>query len=170
VQLCRELGGWDERLAANEDFEFDYRIRRAGHRILLDPRLRIEWRCRESVPALFAQYRRYGRGKAAMTRLHPEALSARHLAPPALVANLALAAAILPWRPRWSAALCAPYLAALLLATARTAADLDGRGSRRYLAPAFVAMHVGWGIGFYRGLLVPTRSGAVEGDEPAASA
>ena len=51
-------------LLANEDFEFDYRVRRHGRKLLFDPELKIGWQCRQSVPALFHQYRRYGRGKA----------------------------------------------------------------------------------------------------------
>ena len=39
TELLRRLGGWDERLEANEDFEFDYRLRRSGEVLLFDPRL-----------------------------------------------------------------------------------------------------------------------------------
>jgi len=83
--LARELGGWDERLLANEDFEFDYRVRRHGRQLLFDPELKIGWQCRQSVPDLFRQYRRYGRGKADVARLHPASLQPRHVAAPGLL-------------------------------------------------------------------------------------
>ena len=71
VALLRDLDGWDERLEANEDYELDLRIRGAGHDLLLDPSVRIAWRAKETLGSFFAQYRRYGRGKADVARLHP---------------------------------------------------------------------------------------------------
>jgi glycosyltransferase involved in cell wall biosynthesis len=49
VDVVRRLGGWDERLVANEDFEFDFRLRQSGERLLLDPEIVIAWQCRQSI-------------------------------------------------------------------------------------------------------------------------
>lgn len=152
VQLVRSLGGWDEALVVNQDFELDFRLRAAGHQLLFDPELRIDWECRQSVRALWSQYRRYGGGKLTVARKHPASMRARHLAAPALVLNLAAVAALLPWRPRTAVALLTPYAAGLAAASARTARELDP-AARRFVAPAFVAMHVGWGLGFWQRLL-----------------
>jgi cellulose synthase/poly-beta-1,6-N-acetylglucosamine synthase-like glycosyltransferase len=151
VALCRALGGWDEAIAANEDYEFDYRLRAAGHRLLLDPRLRIEWQARETVGALLRQYWRYGLGKAAVARKHPRSLRARHLAAPALVAAFGTAAVVAPRRPAVAAAICAPYAVALGAASIVTAAGVDRR-ARPYVPAAFAAMHLAWGAGFWTGL------------------
>lgn len=151
LSVIREIGGWDERLRVNQDFEFDYRVREAGHELLFDPELRIEWESRQSVPALFSQYRRYGHGKVRVARLHPASLRIRHLTAPALVITAAAAAAIAPGRPGRAAALLTPYLAALAAASARTARDLDP-DAKPWVAPAFLAMHVGWGLGFWKGV------------------
>src|SRR5439155_9071022 len=88
TSLARALGGWDERLPVNQDYEFDYRIRRSGHELLFDPDIRIEWMNRETLGDLFRQYRRYGKDKARSLRIHPDSTSLRHLAAPALVAAL----------------------------------------------------------------------------------
>ena len=156
--LVRELGGWDERLLANEDFEFDYRIRRHGRKLLFDPELKIGWQCRQSVPALFAQYRRYGRGKANVARLHPASLQPRHFMAPALLASWLSALLLLPFFPLLAALPFAVYLLGLAFATAHTARRVDPR-ARPYLPAAFLAMHVGWGLGFWEGLLkrIPRR-------------
>ena len=151
VAVIRELGGWDERLRVNQDFEFDYRVREAGHELLFDPQLRIDWESRQSVPALFSQYRRYGHGKVRVARLHPASLRVRHLTAPALVATVATAAVVAVRRPGRAASMLAPYVVALGLASARTARDLD-RDARYWVAPAFLAMHVGWGLGFWKGV------------------
>lgn len=151
VEICRAVGGWDPTITTNEDYEFDYRVRAAGHRLLLDPSIRVEWLSRQSITDLVLQYWRYGAGKASVARLHPASLQARHLAPPMLVANLVVAAAVAIRRPRLAALLAAPYAAVVATGAARASRELDP-AARRYLPAAFVGMHVAWGAGFWRGL------------------
>ncbi len=153
VDVVRRLGGWDERLVANEDYEFDYRLRRSGERLLLDPQVVITWRSRQSVPALWRQYVRYGRGKADVALLHPDSLRTRHLVAPALVAWLSVAALVGIRRPRTALAMLGPYVAAVAAASVVTARSLDQRQDAVHLPPAFTAMHVGWGVGFWRGVM-----------------
>lgn len=152
VDVIRELGGWDPELAVNQDFEFDYRLRRAGYRLLFDPALRIDWECRQSVPALFRQYRRYGRGKTLVVRRHPRSLKPRHLLPPALVVWLTAAVVVAPWQPLVAAAAVAPYLAGVAAASILTAPKVAGWRARAWLPAAFAAMHVGWGLGVWQGI------------------
>ena len=99
TELIRALGGWNESLRANEDFELDYRIRRNGHQLLFDPTIRIFWQARESIVDLFRQYRRYGLGKADVARLHPRSVEPRHLAAPGIVAALSGAGNYSFWAP-----------------------------------------------------------------------
>jgi succinoglycan biosynthesis protein ExoA len=153
TELLRRLGGWDERLVANEDFEFDYRLRRSGEVLLFDPALRISWKSRQTVRSLYQQYRRYGAGKVDVARLHPTSMRARHLVPPVLVPYLATAAVVATRRPRLACALLAPYAAGLTAASIGTARTLEDPAARAYVPGAFLAMHVGWGVGVWaRGL------------------
>lgn len=154
--LAREVGGWDVDLSANEDYEFDYRLRRRGHQLLFDPALRIDWRCRQSVPDLFRQYRRYGSGKARVVVLHPGATSPRHLVGAGLVAWLLAAAALSVRRPLAGLAAVAPYAAGVAVASAVTVPAVDP-DARRWLPAAFVAMHTGYGAGFWQGLAQALR-------------
>lgn len=158
TELARRLGGWDERLAVNQDYEFDYRVRRAGFSLLFDPALTINWHCRQDVPDLYRQYRRYGRGKAKVLSLHPQSASLRHLLVPALVSWLGLAALVGLRRPRWGAAAAAPYVAAVGVASALASRHLDA-SARGHLPAAFFAMHLGWGIGFWQGVIDMLRPG-----------
>ena len=158
VALIRKLGGWDEQLTANEDYEFDYRLRIAGERLLLDPTVVIRWECRQSVPDLYRQYVRYGRGKADVALLHPRSMQARHVVAPALVAWLGLAAVVGTRHPGRALLMASPYAAALAAASMQTARSLDQPGDRRYVPAAFAAMHLGWGYGFWAGLASGLRS------------
>ena len=166
--LAREIGGWDERLVVNQDFEFDHRIRLAGHRILFDPELVIDWDCRQSVPDLYRQYRRYGRGKVKVALLHPDSVKPRHLLPPAFVAVAAVSALTATVRPR-ALAVMAPYAAALGVAGATVGRRQLTPGERMLLPAAFAAMHVGWGIGFWRGLPGELRARAADRARAAAA-
>jgi succinoglycan biosynthesis protein ExoA len=151
TQLIRELGGWDETLRVNQDFEFDYRVRRSGHELLFDPELTIEWRSRQSIGELWAQYRRYGRGKTVVAWKHPGSIRLRHLASPALVLWLGAAAGAVAFRPRLAALALAPYAGGLAVASALTARKVRGIRARMWIPVAFVAMHLGWGVGFWEG-------------------
>lgn len=151
TELLRRLGGWNEALTANEDFELDYRLQQAGHRLLFDPRLSILWYSRQTIAGLFSQYRRYGRSKMAVVRKHPGSLRARHLFPPALVVVWLGAALAGAKRPRLALAAVAPYAVALTTASAFTARRVPGIRAKASVPVAFLAMHLGWGIGFWEG-------------------
>ena len=158
VALLRELGGWDEGLVANEDYEFDYRLRMAGHKLLFDPGIVISWYSRQTVADLYRQYRRYGHGKVAVALKHPASMRPRHVLVPAFLAYLALAAGVAVRRPGIAAAMVAPYAAALTAASVRTGRQLETAQERRSVAPAFLAMHIGWGVGFWAGVGAAVRA------------
>lgn len=166
TSAARQVGGWDVTLAVNEDVDFDHRLRLAGHRIGYDPEMIINWRVRESVGALFKQYRRYGRGKAAMVLKNGRrAVRSRHLAAPTLVLGIALSAAVAPGVPV-VLILPAMYLAgvaAVSVLTWRTNPERAGV-SLPALPAAFVATHLGWGLGFLEGLLLRRTPALASGD------
>ena len=130
VALARKLGGWDERLVANQDFEFDARVREDGHRLLVDPAVATAWQCRERISDLGRQYFRYGRGKADVAALHPGSVHLRHLAPPALVAGSALGVASLPWTAVPLVAIGSLYGPAVTAASIAIARSVPNRASK----------------------------------------
>jgi glycosyltransferase involved in cell wall biosynthesis len=161
--MLRALGGWDERILTNEDFEMDFRIRESGRRLLFDPEIRIEWICRQSVKDLLHQYVRYGKGKSRVAALHPRSVAIRHTLPPLLLLWLAAAVALLPFRPLLAAIAIAPYLAVVIAGTISV-----GRRLRMneivYLPLIFPAMHLGWGYGFLRGAAWVVRERVARAD------
>jgi succinoglycan biosynthesis protein ExoA len=157
TKTVRSLGGWDEAVPNNEDFEFDQRLRQAGP-LLFDPELEISWNSRETVGQLFRQYRRYGRGKPGVAARHPGSTRPRHLGPPALVAWLAVAGAVSTRRPVAGLIAIAPYAVAIGLASAAIGRKAPPAASRRAVPAALVAMQVGWGLGFWEGVLDELRT------------
>ena len=153
TQLVREMGGWNEDLPVNQDYELDYRIVSSGKHLLYDPEMRIRYHCRQSIPGVFRQFRRYGRGKARVIRLHPDSVRVRHLVAPGLVIAWTGAAFLVKSRPRLAAAVTLPYVAGLAVSACSSGRQLSSWSDRTRLPLAFVAMHWAWGIGFWEGAL-----------------
>ena len=153
----KEVGGFDESLHRAQDWELNYRLRRAGHLVWFTPELRVVYRPRSSLRALAKQFHLTGRWRREVIRRHPETASRRYLAPPAaaLGTGVGLGAGMTGvWlrRPWLAAMLAFPmlYLGFLVFAT------LTMRGvpaaARLRLPMVLATMHLAWGIGFLRGL------------------
>lgn len=142
------VGGFDERLERNQDYELNYRLRAAGETVWFDPALRVDYRARESLGALWRQYHGYGAGKRKVLRLHRRALRWRQLAPPLLVAGLTgSAVALVAGAPMLASVVPTAYGALLI---AGTAVELVRRrdAAALLLPVTFATMHVAWGVGF----------------------
>lgn len=151
-----DVGGFDESLVRNQDYELNWRLRQAGWTVWFDPELVVDYAPRSTLRALADQYHQYGRWKRLVVRRDPRSLRWRQLVAPATVlANVAgLTVGLTMWRP----ALVAPatYLAGTVVATA--AATGVSRDARVRLPLAFLVMHHAWGLGFLRGVGSPAAS------------
>lgn len=145
------LGGFDESLVRNQDDELNLRIVRSGGCVWQSAAIRSWYTPRASFLALWRQFYQYGYWKVPLIRKHRLPASPRHLVPFAFVALLdLLLLAGLAWTPAWWA------LAALLMlyggAALASACAVSPRQAPG-IAWAFACMHVGYGLGFGRGLI-----------------
>ena len=144
-------GGFDETLAANEDYEVNLRLRAAGGTVWFAPELVADYRPRGGFAALARQYWGYGRWKRAVLGRHPGSLRARQLAPPLLLLAL-LASALAACGGLLALAGVVPGAWAAALAGASAAAGLRSRDPAALLMPAVLAtIHLAWGGGFLAG-------------------
>ncbi len=74
--VLRSVGGYDESLVRNQDYELNWRLRDAGHLVWFDPGLVVRYHPRERLAALARQYFDYGRWKREMLRRNPRSLRA----------------------------------------------------------------------------------------------
>ncbi len=154
-ELWSQLGGFNEELLTNEDYEFNYRVRSAGGRVLLDGTAHAVYYARSSFKELARQYFRYGMWKAQMLKLHPQSIRLRHVVAPAFVASLLVLLILARWEIYAAWALLAIVGSYLLLALF-SALQLCRR-SRDYrllvhIAIAFLVIHICWGTGFWGGI------------------
>lgn len=149
------VGGFDERLRVNEDYELNHRLRQAGGRVYLTPAIRSTYFGRQTIVALARQYFAYGWDRTNTLKLHPDSLKPRQLVAPVFVAALliggALATVSATGRIAWMA-LLAVYALANLIASAQAARRV-GWGTLPRLPFVFATMHIAWGLGFWKGML-----------------
>jgi succinoglycan biosynthesis protein ExoA len=141
-------GGWDEGWPRNQDSELAARFLDAGERIVCVPAMAARYMPRDSLAALWRQYRGYGSYRVKTARRHPSSLRRSAVLPPLLLADAA--AAVLAPRPlRRLARLGVLAYAAALLSSVRESAAASGPDP---LVPlVLVTMHAGHGVGFLEG-------------------
>ena len=153
--LFDEVGAFDESLLANEDYEFNARVRRAGKIVWLDPRIRSVYFARPSLGALARQDWRYGFWKARMLRRYPETLRWRQFLPPVFVASLIALLALSFWLPArilLGVELLA-YAGILFLAGTMLAVKRSQPGLLFGFPVAVATIHFSWGGGLLWSLL-----------------
>lgn len=155
------LGGYDEHFVRAQDWELNYRIRKAGETIWFTPELRVTYRPRPDLRSLATQFFRSGRWRREVVRRYPATANLRYLAPPLVVASIgigtATGAAALLGAPGWLAlGWLAPvgYTVGVLTAGVVESRDLPDR-SKAWLPAVLAIMHLSWGAGFVTGVVKP---------------
>jgi glycosyltransferase involved in cell wall biosynthesis len=141
VDWARSVGGYDQDFGGNEDAELNHRAQSAGG-VWLDPAIRSTYAVREGLPALWRQYRRYGRARGRTMRKHPASIAPRQLAVPLLVLGMLSPQRRLVARLYTAAVLGRGCLEALRDPPAALA-----------LSAALPTMHAAWAVGFAAGFL-----------------
>jgi glycosyltransferase involved in cell wall biosynthesis len=104
------VGLFDERLVRNQDDEFNYRIRGAGGRIYVSPRVRYSYFVRERVRELFKQYFQYGFWRIPVIEKHRRPTTWRHVAPFLFYGACLVLAVVALWRREPGLALILPLV------------------------------------------------------------
>ena len=154
-EVFERIGLFDESLLRNQDDELNLRLTLSGGTIWHSPEIR-SWYCpRSSLAGLFRQYLQYGYWKVAIMRKHRRLTALRHLIPGAFVLGVItlplLSLMYAPLSTVWLMVV-ASYAAANGAASFLTA-NRHGWHLLPYLPPVFGCYHLGYGIGFLRGML-----------------
>ena len=151
--------GFDEKLWPNEENAMMDGVQKRGGKLLYDPELIVYRRPRHSLGAFFRMLLFYGGGRAHQFRLHPTLGSAPNFIPPLFCFYLIAlpVVALIPFFSRWLHLILLPlaiYGVALLVQGIALA-----RRSRLGLVvcalPLVALTNIVYGIGFWRGLLLP---------------
>ena len=137
-------------MLANEDYEFNTRVRRSGGKVWMDDRIQSEYFARKTLKDLSRQYWRYGFWKYKMLKKFPESIRWRQAIPPLFVLFLLLIGLVSFINP--IALIIFTVVTALYLLIMLLASIYETVRSRNtcYLLMGFalITMHVSWGSGF----------------------
>ncbi|MDZ7374210.1 MAG: glycosyltransferase family 2 protein [candidate division KSB1 bacterium] len=155
--LFEQVGYFDESLPIAEDAEFNWRIRKAGHRIFFSPDIVSYYYPRKTLDRLAKQFFWYGVQRMNVVRKHPDAVKPLHVLPPVvlLTGSILTAASLFVGRVVPALWILAGAYAALNILASGAIARRAGWKYFPVLPVAFLTMHLAWASGaivgfFYR--------------------
>lgn len=149
--LIDKIGEFDETLLANEDYEFNTRVRESGGTVWLDPSIRSVYFSRSTLGKLANQYWRYGFWKFKMLKRYPHTLRWRQALPPVFVLSLLVLPVLSLWIGIARYVLAAQlliYISILGLAGSKMTIEKRNAIFLAGLPLAIMTMHIAWGAGF----------------------
>jgi len=148
--LIDKIGLFDESLLANEDYEFNTRVRESGGVVWLDPSIRSVYFSRSTLRQLASQYWRYGFWKYKMLKRYPHTLRWRQALPPLFILSLIVLIVLSLFIGISRYILVAQlliYISAIGLAGLKLAIEKQNGLLIIGLPLAISTMHISWGAG-----------------------
>lgn len=99
-EVFKKIGFFDERLARNQDFEFNRRLIKAGGKIYRDPKIKIQYFNQAHLKGLFKQAVLTGQWNPWMWYIAPYSFAYRHAIPGIFVFSIILLIIFSIWAPR----------------------------------------------------------------------
>jgi GT2 family glycosyltransferase len=154
--VFEKIGIFNEKMVRHQDYDFNYRLRKAGGHILLLPSAIIKYYVRSTITSLWKQFWEYGIWKGRFVRKHPDSLRLRHFFPPTLIFILILGGLLSIFFPlvTWTFTFAAVAYGIFILG-ANFFYLLKGK--LKFLPALTIVlptMHLGWGLGFWKGLFM----------------
>ena len=147
-----DVGYYDERLVKNQDDEFNFRLRKNGHKIYLSPSVRCTYFVRDTPKKLFKQYYNYGFWRVIVSRIHNTVFSIRQLIPLAFYFAVTLLLVLSFFLPaQWSfVCFLLPVVYLLIVAFFSLKAAL-GKGLvfAWYTFYSILILHFSYALGFF---------------------
>ncbi len=154
-QVFERVGLFDEGFSVNEDYEFNFRIRKAGGKIYFTPDICSEYYGQQTLIALARQYFRYGNSKPQTLLKHPQSAHARHFVAPLFIVFLLAGAPLRQLVPP-TTVLWILGITLYLLTNIGFAVYIGWRLGLMVplrVSSVFLTIHMAWGIGFWFGLI-----------------
>ena len=153
-EVFQQIGFFDEELIRDQDDEFNYRIKKSGGVIILNPEIKSVYTTRNTPFSLWKQYFQYGFYKVRVLQKHPGQMSIRQFVPPLFVLSLAFSmifSLITKWGWIVFASIVGLYTIANLCASILAAAGKSWKHLLR-LPITYAIIHLSYGSGFLLGL------------------
>lgn len=156
-ELFDEIGYFEENFSIAEDAELNWRIRKAGHKILFSPDIKSFYHPRKTVTKFIQQMFRYGILRVHMFKKHKTAIKITHMIPPAFVVTL-LSLLILIASSIISPVFIFAVLGLYFILNLLTVISKISKSNFKFVPMVsflIFVLHFSWGLGFLVGLILP---------------
>jgi len=145
---AKKAGGFNEQWVRNQDVEFNHRVRTRVGEIIVDPKIKCHYFCRDSIAGLSRQYVQYGFWRYKTTTVYPETFNFRLLAPVLLVFGLLASLLMLIFGISAAWIIPASYLLVCSLQSIKMCLTNRNVTLLFWLPIIFITIHCTWGFGF----------------------
>jgi len=152
-EVWEAIGGYDEGLLTNEDFDFDYRANVQGYRVWSLPSPRYFLVASPNINSLVRQRLRYGYWKWRVVKRHPQSLRMRQILPVLVTVSIFVSSIASFWKPKLLFLPVAYVLSLYQYALGLSARTFNGGRSRWRLPLVYAVIHLSWGSGFLWGMI-----------------
>lgn len=162
-EIFDKVGLFDEQAAViSEDSDINQRIRDAGGKVYLNKDIVAYYYPRETFTDFWKLYYRYGGARAGNVLKHGKLTAWRQAVPPLFLLTIAALSVISVVDFRFLY-LAATMLGIYVVMNLAVSTAIGFMRKKPWLVPlvafAFACMHFGWGLGFWKRLVVPEKSG-----------
>lgn len=153
--ILEKVGLYDERFVIGEDLEINWRIRRAGFKLMISPEAKVYYYHKHgSLKLLFIKMYKYGLWRAFTNKKHPSSFKVLFLLPVILVLSLISLPITLFFYPLLAEIILAGlaiYLAVVLISSLNLI--VTHKDSKYLLSfPIYILEYIAMGTGFLTGL------------------
>lgn len=152
-EVFETVGLFDEEFVRNQDDELNFRVSKAGYKMLLSPSVESHYYTRGSLGKLFKQYYQYGFWKVRLIQKHKRPPAVRHLIPVMFVSGIILGCLV----SIFSELLRGMFLSVLALYVVLAGVYAFKACNKKYsyiprIMICFLILHSSYGLGFLEGL------------------
>jgi len=152
MNIFDELGLFDEQLTRNQDDDFNYRVTKAGYKILSSGKISYRYMVRASFSKLFRQYYQYGYWKVFVNKKHKTITTIRQLVPFMFVSYLILLLISAVVFSTYLYVIILPLILYILLINYFSFRLGSSLKETLNLVKSFFILHFSYGLGYIEGI------------------
>lgn len=157
-EVVEAISGFDERLVRTEDNDIHYRIRKAGFKICLDPKIKSCQLIRPNLRAMAKQKYNNGYWIGRTLFIQPKCLGAHHFVPGIFVSAIGFFGILAVFRRTKLLKLLIGSYALADLLMSLTAIRGKAKNIKAIALPViFPILHIGYGMGTIKGIIIGLR-------------
>ena len=146
----KKIGGFNELWVRNQDYEFNCRLREHVGEIILEPKAKVHYFCRETIPKLASQYYQYGFWRYKTYLEHSSSFGIRQAIPLALLFGLAGSALLGLLGNRLGLAVPLVYLSCSCAISLLLSIQYKRLNYLILMPLIFATLHLAWAFGFIK--------------------